>query len=603
MNLIALLGTFGMEGQCDRLFGFQGFKVSAMQMPTVADYLVSRLAQLGITEFFGVPGDFNFNLVSAVEESNDVQWIGSCNELNAGYAADGYARIKGTGAAITTMGVGELSAINAIAGAYAEFVPVFKIVGTPATSVQSSGALVHHTLGTHDYEVYQRMYAEVTAAQAKLTSQNAASEIERLIEVAFTRRRPVYINVPLDVCKQRISGYVPKFQPLPSDRVLLEEAVSEITRLVKNAKRPVVVVDSKVGRFGLAKEVTQFVEKANLPVVTLAMGKGVIDEQHPNFAGTYNGKLFAPETSRMVESSDLLIAFGCVLNDTNSAGFTVQYEPGRTINIQEDSVKIKRALYEEVQMRDLIPAITKAVEPSEQPLPQVNPEMISKPNSAATDVMTFDELLSQLQSYIQSGDTVMVETGSIGEGAVQFRLPDDVKYHNQGLWMSIGYATPATVGAGLAAPDRRLLLLTGDGSHQLTAQAVSTMHRYGLKPIIVLINNDGYTIERYLADDPMDRFNEVAKWNYSQLPEAFGIEDTFVATARTSGELSEALDAAASSGKLSYIEVVLEAMDAPEVMRKIRANRDTLYGTNSKEQSAENLGRRSTPDAVAACPG
>jgi indolepyruvate decarboxylase len=572
-----------------------------MQMPTVADYLVSRLAELGVTEFFGVPGDFNFNIVSAVEASNQAQWIGCCNELNAGYAADGYARIKGVGAAVTTMGVGELSAVNAIAGAYAEFVPVFKIVGTLATSMQSSGALVHHTLGTGDYGVYQRMYAEVTVAQAKLTAQNAASEIERLIGVALTQRRPVYLNLPLDVCGQRIGDYVPKFQPLPSDPLLLHEAVSEINAAIKKANRPVVIVDSKIGRFGLQDEVRQLVEKANLPVATLAMGKGVFNEQHPNFIGTYNGKLIAPETSRLVENADLLITLGCMLNDTNSAAFTVQREPGRTINVQEDHVNVRRARYDGVQMGDLLTALVKEVEPHAEAIPQVPPEIAESTESNASAPMTYDYLLARMQTFIQSGDTVMVETGSVAEGSIQLRLPNDVQYQNQGLWMSIGYATPATVGAGLAAPDRRLLLLTGDGSHQLTAQAVGTMHRFGLKPIIILINNDGYTIERYLCDDPMDSFNDIGKWNYSKLPEAFGIGDALVATTRTVGEFGEALNAAEASGKLSYIEVVLEAMDAPEVMRRIRENRDTLYGTNSEEGGK--LGRNVTPEGVAACPG
>lgn len=571
-----------------------------MQMPTVSDYLVTRLAELGITEFFGVPGDFNFNILTAIESSDRARWIGCCNELNAGYAADGYARLKGAGALITTMGVGELSAINAVAGAYAEYVPVFKITGTPALPVQHSRAPVHHTLGTGDYDVYQRMYASITAAQASLTATNAASEIERLIGVASTQRRPVYINLPADVCLQPIGGYVPRFAPLHADPLLVHEAVAEITTLVAKARRPVVVVDSKVGRFGLGDQVLKFVEKANLPVTTLAMGKGIIDEQHPNFIGTYNGQLFAPETSRIVENADLLIALGCMLNDTNSAAFTVKYEPARTISIQEDHVSVKRARYDEISMGELLAALTQEVERSAQPVPEVTTPTASTENDASA-AMTYDHLLSKMGSFIQSGDTVMVETGAVAMGAMELRLPSNVEYQNQGLWMSIGYATPATLGAGLAAPDRRLLLLTGDGSHQLTAQEVSSMRRYGLKPIIVVINNDGYTIERYLCDDPADAFNDIAAWNYSKLPEALGAKDAFTAQARTVGEFNRALEDGAASGKLSYIEVFLDKMDAPQTLRNIREHRDTLYGTKSEE--AGKLGRYVTPERVAACPG
>lgn len=571
-----------------------------MKLPTVADYLVARLVDLGVTEFFGVPGDFNFNICTAIESSDKAGWIGCCNELNAGYAADGYARLKGFGAAVTTMGVGELSAINAIAGAYAEHVPVFKIVGTPAMSVQAGHVPIHHTLGTGDYEVYQRMYAEVTAAQSRLTAENAAAEIERLIGVAMTERRPVYINLPADVCTKPISGYVPKFGPPTTDPLLLREAVKEIKGLLAKARRPVVVVDAKVMRYGLRDEVKSFVEKTNLPVATLVMGKSTIDEQHPNFIGTYAGKWFGPETSRIVESADLLLTFGCILDDTNSAAFSIKYDPSKTISVQGDHVKVKRARYDGIPMKDLVAALTKAVEPHGQPLPKVEPPM-GEPQGDPAAKLGADYLFPRLQAFIKSGDTVMVETGTIMEGAQEFRLPNNVEFHNQGLWMSIGYATPATLGAGLAAPDRRLVLLTGDGSHQLTAQEISSMVRYGLKPIIVLLNNDGYTIERYVCEDPSDPFNAIAKWDYAKLPEAFGAADAFTAQVRTNGEFDKALQDAAASGKFAYIEAILDEMDAPTVLRGVRSDRDRLYGLKSEE--AGKHGRPSTPSNVAACPG
>ncbi len=551
-------------------------------LPTVADHLVARLGELGITEFFGVPGDFNFNICAAIEASDRARWIGCCNELNAGYAADGYARLKGFGAAVTTMGVGELSAINAIAGAYAEHVPVFKISGTPAKVVQEGRIPIHHTLGTGDYDVFQRIYASVTGAQAKLTAENAAAEIERLIGVAFTERRPVYINLPADVCRQRIAGYQPKFAPSVPDPTVIREVVDEITALLARARRPLIIVDAKVMRFGLRNEIRVFVEKSNLPVATLVMGKSVIDEQHPNFIGTYNGQLIAPETSRLVENADLLLAFGCLLNDMNSAAFTVNFDSAKTVDIQQNYVDVRRTRYDNVPMKELLVSLTETVEPHKESVPSVRPALGAPSGKDGSAKLTADHLYRRLQAFIQSGDTVMVDTGTLAMGAMGFRLPSDVEYHNQGFWMSVGYATPATLGAGLAAPHRRLLLFTGDGSHQLTAQEISNMLRYGLKPIIVLLNNNGYTIERYLCDDPETPFNDIAQWNYTKLPEAFGAQDAFVAQARTVGEFDQVLGRAAKSGKFVYIEIFLDRMDAPQLLHEVRAHRERLYGIKSE---------------------
>jgi len=572
-----------------------------MKLPTVAEYLVDRLADLGVTEFFGVPGDFNFNICTAIEASDKARWIGCCNELNAGYAADGYARVKGAGAVVTTFGVGELSAINAVAGAYAERVPLFKIVGSPATSLQKGQALIHHTLGNGDFGVFENMYAAITATHTRLTAQNAAVEIERAIGIAMTEKRPVYINIPADVCNHSIAGYVPLYGRPAPEPLAIREAVAEIKQLLDRAVRPVIVADAKVMRFGLQEELQAFIERSNLPATTLVMGKGVIDGPHPNFIGTYNGKLINPETSRIVENADLLIAFGCLLTDTNSAAFTVKYDPSRTVSIHEDHVKVRRARYENVPMKDLLASLTAAVEPSTRPIPKAGPADGVPPGDPSAKLFV-DHIYGRMQTFLKSGDIMVAETGSTMEGLQDIRLPSGVEFHNQGLWMSIGYATPAAFGAALAAPDRRVVLMTGDGSHQLTAQEISSMLRYGIKPIIILLNNDGYMIERYLCEEPMDTFNDIAPWNYAKLPEAFGATDAFVAQARTVGEFDKALEDAAASNKFAYIEAFTDIMDAPKVMRDIRNHRQTFYGEKGSEETGK-LGRPGTPSAVAACPG
>ena len=169
------------------------------QAYTVVDYLLERLSQLGAERIFGVPGDFTLAMLDHIERDERMQWVGCANELGAGYAADGYARIRGIGVLCTTFGVGELSAINAIAGSYAEHVPVVHLVGAPARAVQSAQERTHHTLGTGDFGVFARMASEVVCAQAALDENNACAEIDRVLQSVITHRRPGYLVLPSDL--------------------------------------------------------------------------------------------------------------------------------------------------------------------------------------------------------------------------------------------------------------------------------------------------------------------------------------------------------------------------------------------------------------------
>src|SRR3989338_10737001 len=164
-----------------------------MSKITIGDYLLLRLKELGIDDIFGVPGDYNLGFLDQIAAYKGMEWIGTCNELNGAYASYGYARIKGVGALVTTFGVGELSAINGIAGAYAEYVPVVHIVGVPATSIRANKSMVHHTLGDGRFNVFSDMYADITMAQTLLSENNAAAEIDRVLTVCWLKKRPVYI--------------------------------------------------------------------------------------------------------------------------------------------------------------------------------------------------------------------------------------------------------------------------------------------------------------------------------------------------------------------------------------------------------------------------
>ena len=230
-----------------------------------AEYLVKKLEELGVNDFFGLPGDYNFNILYAVENNPNTNWIGCTNELNAGYAADGNARMRGLGAILTTYGVGELSAINAIAGSYAENVPVISIVGVPATKCIDAKTCVHHNFQDVNYYACYEAHKQVTVAAAYLTRDNAKIEIDRVLKTFVKERKPVYIAIPLDIAKMEISDKEVNYD-WTSDEENLKLVTSKIVSKINNSKKPVILGDLLVKRFDAKIEFKEFVEKTGIPV-------------------------------------------------------------------------------------------------------------------------------------------------------------------------------------------------------------------------------------------------------------------------------------------------------------------------------------------------
>ena len=462
---------------------------------TLGQYLFDCLKLEGITEIFGIAGDYNFTLLDTLECYKGICFIEGRNELNAGYSADGYARIKGMSALITTFGVGELSACNAIAGANSEHVPIIHIVGAPPENDQKEHQLMHHNLMDGNFDVFRNMYEQITAYSAVLTPENAKIEIPAAIQIAKEKKKPVYLVVADDLVTKPIKNRVePTPQRPTSNLKTLQAAVNHVHKLLDRAHRPVILVDVKTMRFGLQAAVQQLADTMNVPVATMMYGKGGFDETHTNYVGMYLGSFGDSEVQSKVENADCIIAIGMVLADTNTASFTAKLNQLITVNIQPDMVKIAEAEYPNVFATDMLLALQNVgykgqglVEKMSFPYDQLNTNT-DAPLITANYYPRFQQMLKE-------EDIVVVETGTFYYGMAEVRLPSDVIYIGQGGWQSIGYATPSAFGAIMAVPERRVFLFTGDGALQLTAQEISTMLYYGCKPIIFVLNNDGYTIE------------------------------------------------------------------------------------------------------------
>ncbi|MGG2028891.1 thiamine pyrophosphate-binding protein [Gottfriedia sp. S16(2024)] len=546
--------------------------LSGMAQKTVGQFLFDCLKLEGITKIFGVAGDYNFSLLDTLERYNGIQFIEGRNELNAGYASDGYARIKGISALITTFGVGELNACNPIAGAYSEHVPIIHIVGSPKEKDQKEHKLMHHTLMDGDFNVFRNMYKQITAYNAVITPENAMIEIPAAIRIAKEKKQPVYLVVADDLVDQPIMNRIePTPQQKTSNLISLQAAAEHVRQLLDCAKRPVILVDVKTIRFGLQAAVKQLVDAMNIPVVSMMFGKGAFDETHSNYIGMYLGSFGCSEVQSTVENADCIIAIGLVPADTNTANFTAKLNSMVTIDIQSDLVKIAGAVYPNVLATDMLQAVQNVGYKGQGLLKQVS-FPYNQNNVSNDEPLKAAGYYPLFQRMLKKDDILIVEIGTLFNGMAEVRLPSNVTYIGQGGWGSIGYATPSTFGASIAAPERRVLLFTGDGSLQLTAQEISSMLYYGCKPIIFVLNNDGYTIEKYLnVKTKNQKYNKIPRWSYTKLAEAFG-GNAFTAIVSTNGELEQAINQAEieCSERLCIIEMIVkDPLDAPENMKKM----------------------------------
>jgi indolepyruvate decarboxylase len=540
---------------------------------TVADHLLDRLAELGVDRMFGVPGDYSLRLLDHVTHHPKVGWTGCTNELNAGYAADGYARLRGLAALCTTFGVGELSAINAIAGSYAEHVPVVHVVGAPATTTQAQHRAVHHTLGDGAFGHFAAMHADITGARAVLTAENAVAEIDRVLTEVRDRHLPGYLLLAADVAELPVPRAE---QPLPdpvdgTDPEALAEFASAAGRLLAGAGSTAgvgLLAGLLVHRTGAADRLAELVAAGPLPHATTPWAKSLLDESAPGFAGTYAGATGSPEpTRRVVEDAAALILAGVQFTDLNSGLFSQHITRARTIELGAGTARVGSATFAPIELPTALAALTPLVAALPKAPPPPLPTPVPLRPAADDEPLGQDALWRETAGFLRAGDIVLADQGTSFYGMAPHRLPAGVTFVGQPLWASIGYTLPALLGACTAEPGRRGVLLIGDGAAQMTVQELSTVLRLGLPAVVVVVDNDGYTVERAIHG-PTEPYNDIARWDWTQVPALFGADRAASAVRVTTvGELRGAYAAAAAEpAGFHLVQAVVPAEDVPELL-------------------------------------
>jgi TPP-dependent 2-oxoacid decarboxylase len=541
---------------------------------TIGGYLIQRLQEHGIGHVFGVPGDFVLTFMHEIEGS-PVRLITTCDEQGAGFAADAYARLNGLGAVAVTYGVGGLKVANTTGQAYAEKSPVVVISGAPSMEERRLHPLIHHKV--RSYDTQYRVFQQLTAAATVLDDPECAgSEIDRVLGVARQYSQPVYIELPRDTIDVPIDR--PAALPATaeeSDSRTLAAAVDEAVEWINRAERPVIVFGVELVRFGLQDLVMDFIERSGIPATVTLLDKGAIQERHELFLGVYAGALGRDDVREYVEGSDCLIMLGTLLTDTNLGIYTARLDPARCIHATRERLAIGLHTFERVQLEDFVSGLARKAGPGlaapgvvprhvgDHPRAPL-PEDVKATAGGRDEAITVAGLFHRLEPLLTDEMVVLADPGDALFGSIDLPVQGARAFLAPAFYASLGFAVPAAIGVQCACPDSRPLVLVGDGAFQMTGMELSTCAKYGLDPLVIVLNNGGYTTERLILDGA---FNDVQPWDYSKLPGLLGAGRSHVV--ETVGDLEAALGAASvRDGQFFLIDVRLAKEDvSPALIR------------------------------------
>jgi len=549
-----------------------------MTQHTVGSFLFEYLYGKGVHHAFGIPGDFALPTFRWLDKS-DIELYTLTHEPSVGFAADAYARVRGLGVAVVTYCVGGLNLVNAAACAYAEKSPVLIISGGPSPSERKHDPLLHHKVKTFDTQ--KRIFDEVTCASAVLLDpENAAEEIMRVVDTIIQQCRPGYLEIPYDVVDMPIK--LPTIRNLPapeSDAEHLEAALAEATMLLNAAKQPVIVADVELARHGLTDIAVSLAEAFNIPIASTLLSKSIISEEHPLYIGVYSGGLSEPVCQEYVENSDCLILLGAFISDVFMGMNTAKLDRKRTILSNTEKTRIGLHSYDDVQFKDFLEGLrARKITRKDFTNPYIHTEEKPLTDSERTEKLDSESFFRILGITMDEDATVVCDTGDSLLGAIGLRTSKRNNFLADAYYLSMGFATPAGIGAMVANPESRCYIIVGDGAFQMTGVELSTCAKYGMKPIVCILNNDGYGTQRHIIDGP---FNNIHRWNYTKICELLGYGKSVKVD--TKGALESVLKEAANTAEMYVIEVTIPRDDCSRPLRRMAEGLGKLRDAEKKK--------------------
>ena len=530
----------------------------------ISDYLIRAIQNTGTRHVFGIQGDYVLNFYSELCKSA-LSVINTCDEQGAGFAADAYARITGFGVTCVTYGVGGLKLANTTAQAFAERSPVLIISGAPGISERKGPPLLHHKV--RSFETQLNVFREMTSAQAVLDNpKTAASEVGRVINAIHETKRPGYIELPRDMVDAEADEpcALPQ-ESLSTNRASIDEPLSKAMDMLSSAKSPMILAGVEVHRFGLQKHLLEFLERTRFPFVTGVLGKSVVSENHPQFLGVYAGAMSPDDILQRVEGADCFVVIGPLITDLSTGMFTHHIDPARAIVLMPDNLMVAGSSYPGIEMKDFLNAMIAAMPGQAHSAQPIEKHTLAPFVPEKGKRITVARLIACTNTFLSEDTTVIADPGDSLFGALDLRVHAMNEFISCAYYASLGFGIPASIGVQLAAPNRRPLVLEGDGSFQMTGMELSTAVRYGLSPIIVILNNGGYGTFRPLLDGA---FNDIQPWQYAEVVRVIGSGKGFKVSKEE--ELAGAFETAmANTASPTIIDVLLDKYDFSERLKRL----------------------------------
>lgn len=534
---------------------------------TIGQYLVERLEQAGLRHVFGIPGDYVLHFYDLLQASK-LEVIGTCTEAGAGFAADAYARVSGLGALCVTYCVGGLNALNAVAGAYAEKSPLVVISGAPGLGERAHSPLLHHKV--RDFQTQRQIFEKVTVAAVSLEDPRMApNQIDQCLRDCMRQKRPVFLEIPRDMVDVRCAPPGPFEAAAPvSDPAVLSECLAEATAMLRKARRPVILAGVEIHRFGLQETLVRLVEATHYPVAATILGKSVITELHPQYLGVYEGAMGREDVRRTVEGADCVLILGAFMTDINLGIYTANLDIEHTINVNSEQASIKRHHFDDVVLGDFIEGLihaapgTRKSAVSARPAARAAAKAFSPRPSRPTTVRRFFE---RLDAFLEDRDVVIADIGDSLFGAADLTIRHRTEFLSPAYYTSMGFAVPAAIGAQVHDRSFRPIVIVGDGAFQMTGNELSTIARLDLNPIVFVLNNKGYTTERFIQEGP---YNDIHDWAYHLVPQI--LRKGLGCEVHTEGELEQALvRARANTGSFTIMNVHFAKTDRSKALDRL----------------------------------
>ncbi len=514
----------------------------------LAHALLQALKDYGAGEIFGIPGDFALPFFRLIEGSNILPLYTLSHEPGVGFAADAAGRYRSTlGVAAVTYGAGALNMVNAVATAYAEKSPLVVISGAPGKGERALGLGLHHQVKHFDSQ--RLVMNEVTCEEAILDdAATAPHEIARVLTAARELSLPVYIELPRDMVDAEVAE-VPPYRETPGDREAAKACAEEVMEVLSEAKRPALLLDVEVRRFGLEAKVAELARKLAIPAVTSFMGRGILAETDAPLAGTYLGLAGEPSIRRIVESSDGLLMLGVILSDTNFGVSGRQIDLRRAIHAFGREVRFAHHVYPNVTLKTLVKELLKIA----RPLGRAKPIERSYPKGLKADgrpIRPVDIATAVNDLFARHGRMpIASDTGDCLFTSVDI-VPTPLAA--AGYYATMGPGIP--FGFGLqAASGQRPLVLVGDGAFQMTGWELGNAKRLGFNPIVLLFNNTAWGMLKAFQADT--RYNDLDDWRFADMAAGMGGKGVRVTTRK---ELAQALEqACADETAFQLIEIMI----------------------------------------------